>query len=66
MLGTPAMWQAEADIELTLSASPATGVGELTLTMANWRYSTVFSAQNLPMYAPPYFDELQEHTLNNF
>ena len=36
------MWQAEADTELTLSASPATAaVGELTLTLANWRYSTV-------------------------
>ena len=35
----PAMWQAEADTELTLSASPATAVGQLTL--ANWRYSSV-------------------------
>ena len=31
----PPMWQAEADTELTLSAWPA--VGELALTMANWR-----------------------------
>ena len=36
------MWQAEADKELTLSASPATAVGEQTLTLANRRYSTVF------------------------
>ena len=35
------MWQAEADTELTLSASTATAVGQLTLTQANWRYSTV-------------------------
>ena len=38
----PSMWQEEADRELTLSASPATAVGELALTMANWRYSTVW------------------------
>ena len=37
------MWQAEADKELTLSASPATAVGEKTLTLANRRYSTVLS-----------------------
>ena len=36
------MWQAEADTELTMSASPATAVGQLTLTMANWRYCMVF------------------------
>ena len=35
------MWQAEADKELTLSASPVTAVGEQTLTLANRRYSTV-------------------------
>ena len=35
------MWQAEADKELTLSAWPATAVGEQTLTLANRRYSTV-------------------------
>ena len=35
------MWQAKADKELTLSASPATAVGEQTLTLANRRYSTV-------------------------
>ena len=37
----PTMWQAEAVKELTLSASPATAVGEQTLTLANRRYSTV-------------------------
>jgi len=37
------MWQAEADKELTLSASPVTAVGDLALTMANWRHSTVLS-----------------------
>ena len=35
------MWQAEADIELTLSALPAAALGQLTLTLTNWRYSTV-------------------------
>ena len=40
------MWQAEADTELTLSASPATAVGQLTLTLANWRYSTVLQLVN--------------------
>ena len=35
------MWQAEADKELTLSAWPATAVGEQTLTRAKRRYSTV-------------------------
>ena len=35
------MWQAEADKELTVSAWPATAVGEQTLTLANRRYSTV-------------------------
>ena len=29
------MWQAEADTELTLSAVPATAVGQILLTMAN-------------------------------
>ena len=37
------MWQAEADKELTLSAWPATAVGEQTLTLANRRYSTVLA-----------------------
>ena len=37
----PSMLQAEPDTELTLSASLATAVGQLALTMANWRYSTV-------------------------
>ena len=40
------MWQAEADEELTLSASPATAVGEQTLTLANRRYSTVVESQD--------------------
>ena len=35
----PHIWQAEADLELTLSALPATAVGQLTLTLANWRYT---------------------------
>ena len=43
----PPMWQAEADTELTLSASPATAVGEQTLTLANRRYSTVILNINL-------------------
>ena len=32
----PPMWQAEADTELTLSASPATAMGQILLTMAKW------------------------------
>jgi len=35
------MRQAEADTELTLSASPAPAVGELALPLANRRYSMV-------------------------
>ena len=31
----PPMWQAEADTALTLSALPATAVGQSTLTLAN-------------------------------
>ena len=39
----PPMWQAEADTELTLSASPttATAVGQKALALAKRRYSTV-------------------------
>ena len=40
----PPMWQAEADTELTLSASPATAVGQKALALAKRRYSTVLSA----------------------
>ena len=39
------MWQAEADTELTMSASPATAVGQLTLTIAKWSYCTVIVKQ---------------------
>ena len=35
----PPMWQAEAD--LTHSALPAAALGQLRLTLVNWRYSTV-------------------------
>ena len=35
------MWQAEADIELTLSAPPTTAVGQKALALAKRRYSTV-------------------------
>ena len=35
------MWQAEADKELTLSASPTTAVGQKALALAKRRYSTV-------------------------
>ena len=34
----PPIWQAEADTELTMSATPVTAVGQLALTLANWRY----------------------------
>ena len=37
----PSMWQAEADTELTLSASPTTAVGQKVLALTNRRYSTV-------------------------
>ena len=37
----PPMWQAEADTELTLSASPTTAVGQKALAMVKRRYSTV-------------------------
>ena len=43
------MWQAEADRELTLSASPATAVGQLTLTLANWRIVLVRNAILIPL-----------------
>ena len=35
------MWQAEADTELTLSASPTTAVGQKALALAKRRYSMV-------------------------
>ena len=35
------MWQAEADTELALSASPTTAVGHKALALAKRRYSTV-------------------------
>ena len=35
------MWQAEADTEVTLSASPTTAVGQKALALAKRRYSTV-------------------------
>ena len=37
----PPMWHAEADTELTLSASPITAVGQKTLALAKRHYSTV-------------------------
>ena len=37
----PPMWQADADTELTLSASPTTAVGQKLLALAKRRYSTV-------------------------
>ena len=37
------MWQAEADTELTLSASPTTAVGQKALALAKRRYSTVLA-----------------------
>ena len=38
----PLLWQAEADTELTKSASPTTAVGQKALALAKRRYSTVF------------------------
>ena len=40
------MWQAEADAELTLSASPTTAVGQKALALAKRRYSTVYIASS--------------------
>ena len=37
----PPMWQAEADKELRLSASPTTAAGQKALALAKRRYSTV-------------------------
>ena len=37
----PLLWQAEADTELTLTASPTTAVGQKALALAKKRYSTV-------------------------
>ena len=37
----PPMWQAEADTDLTLSASPTTAVVQKALALAKRRYSTV-------------------------
>ena len=37
------MWQAEADTELTLSASPTTAVGQKALALAKRGYSTVLA-----------------------
>ena len=41
------MWQAEADNELTLSASPATAVGQILLTMAKFCTNTVVYQKGL-------------------
>ena len=38
-------WQAEADTELTLSASPTTAVGQKALALAKRRYSTVLPSR---------------------
>ena len=38
----PPMWQAEADTELTLSASPTTAVGQKALALAKRHYYTVY------------------------
>ena len=43
----PLMWQAEADTELTLSASPTTAVGQKALALAKRRYSTVLSINEM-------------------
>ena len=41
------MWEAEADTELTQSASLTTVVGQKALALAKWRYSTVVLFDNL-------------------
>ena len=52
------MWQAEAVKELTLPASPATAVGEQTLTLANWRYSTVTKGKTT-IFDLTFYDEIR-------
>ena len=42
----PSMWQAEADTELTLSASSTTAVGQKALALAKRRYSTVIGLED--------------------
>ena len=37
----PPMWQAEAETELTLPASPATAVGQILLTMAEFCWNAL-------------------------
>ena len=44
----PPMWQAEADTELTLSASPTTVACQKALALAKRRYSTVVFCEWMP------------------
>ena len=48
----PPMWQAEADTEMTLSASPTTAVGQKALALAKRRYSTVECSQVTVKFTP--------------
>ena len=53
----PPMWQAEADTELTLSASPTTAVGQKALALAKRRYSTVPCLESVRLHNTlPTFD----------
>ena len=52
------MWQAEADIELTLTASPTTAVGQKALALAKRRYSTV---ANIFWVVTPFLAKNQEN-----
>ena len=43
----PSVWQAEAYYVSSLSASPATAVGQILFTMAKFCYTTVLICQGL-------------------
>ena len=47
------MWQAEADTELTLSASPTTAVDQILLIMAKFCQITASTAVNNKSYGEP-------------
>ena len=62
----PPMWQAEADKELTLSASPATAVGHLALTLVNRLYSTLVDINVFSVPSPNIFSFAGHFTLKKY
>ena len=59
------MWQAKADTELTLSALPATAVGQILLTMAKFCYNTVYRGNAVNCIEENYV-LMQEYTQLNY